>query len=133
MKQMTFEEFEDRTKAVVRARKIFTPHLTKNITEAFAIYQKVLAETPRSVMISSKEGGRRPQTIVDQFERPLCPECGEPLFLRIIKIPKGPRNKKGWKSCWVCDGPLCCYESYSKLDINQWLARLKRRNEDGER
>ena len=130
MKRISFDKFQDRTKAIVKARKIFIPHFTKNITVAFELYQEVLAEQERDRFLTTVTGGRVSMTWLDQYERPNCPSCEEPLYLRIINIPKGKQNRRGWKTCWECLGPNCTHEEYSKKSVNEWVKRLKRRKED---
>lgn len=120
-------EFQDRVEAVARARKIFIPHITKNISIAFQLYQEILAKQERKLTLTTKEGGRRPRTWLDQYERPKCPKCGEELYLRIVKEPKGRGNQKGWKSCWECLGLTCFYEEYSKKPIKRLIKKLRRK------
>lgn len=126
MKRLNFEEFKDRTGAVMRAQRIFTPHFTKNITTAFKIYQEVLADRDREIFINRMRDFELPSPL-DEYERPKCPECGGNLFLRLIGVPKGSRNRKGWKSCWECINGECVYEAYSKKDLFQWMKRLRRK------
>lgn len=130
MKRISYDEFRDRTKAIAKARKIFIPHFTKNITIAFGLYQEVLAEQEQDRFLTTVTGGRVPMTWLDQYERPRCSFCKEPLYLRIINIPKGNQNQRGWKTCWECLGPNCTHEEYSKKSVNEWVKRLKRRKED---
>lgn len=127
MKKISFEEFHDRVNAIVRARKIFIPHLTKNIGIAFEIYQEVLAEKEREIFLTTMSGGRAPMTFLDAYERPKCPKCGEDLYLRLIKEPKGKRNQRGWNTCWECIGPNCFYEKYSRRTLKRWMKKLRRK------
>ena len=129
MKKLSEEEFSDRAKIVARARKIFLPHLTKNISIAFELYQEVLAEQERIRFLTTVNGGRISLTWLDQYERLVCPLCDEPLYLRIIREPKGVSNQKGWKTCWECLGPTCAYEEYSEKSVEDWIKQLKRRSE----
>ena len=129
MRKLTPEEFKDRIEAVARARKIFIPHITKNVTVAFELYQKVFAEQQRSLFLSSIIEGKRPRTWLDEYERPRCPECNEPLHLRVIRVGKGKQNKKGWKTCWECLGETCYYEKYSRKSVRKQLKRLRRKKD----
>lgn len=128
MKKIGQEEFHDRIGAIIRARKIFIPHLTKNITIAFELYQEVLAEQKRMRFLTVATGGRLPPSQLDQYERPLCPQCKEPLYLRVINEPKGRGNRKGWKTCWICMKPQCIYERFSKRSLNDWMRKLKKKS-----
>lgn len=131
MKRLTQKEFFERTEALMKARKIFIPHITKNITIAFELYQELLAEQERSIFLSTINEGRVERTWLDAFKRPKCPRCREGLRLRVIDEPKGPRNRRGWKTCWECPGPMCIYEGYSKKNLNEWLKRLKKKEGEG--
>jgi len=126
MKRISLLEFQSRTRAIANARKIFIPHFTKNITIAFDLYQEVLAEQERDRFLTTVTGGKIFLTWLDQYERPKCPECNEPLRLRIINEPKGPSNVHGYKTCWMCIKEDCLYEKYSTKAVNDWLAELKK-------
>lgn len=126
MKRISFEEFRDRTETIARARKIFIPHVTKNVSVAFELYQEVLAEQERVRFLSTVTGGKISMSWLDQYERPKCPECQEPLYLRVITIVKGPGNWEGWKTCWECIGSSCIYEEYSRKSIGEWMRELKK-------
>lgn len=126
MKRISYSEFQDRAEAIVRARKIFIPHLTKSITVAFELYQEILAEQERDRFLTTVTGGRALMTWLDQYERPSCPLCKEPLYLRIIRDPKGLGNQKGWKTCWECLNPNCAYEEYSEKTVGEWVRQLRR-------
>lgn len=126
MKRISFEEFRDRTEAVAKARKISIPHLTKNITIAFEIYQEIFAEQERDRFLTTATGGRAAMTWLDQYERPSCPLCKEFLYLRIIRDLKGLSNQRGWKTCWECLGPNCAYEEYSEKTVEEWVRQLRR-------
>ena len=127
MRRISFEEFRDRTEALLKARKIFMPHFTKNITIAFELYQEILAGQERKRFLTTVTGGRVSMTWLDQYERPKCPECQEPLYLKIIAVATGPGNLKGWKTCWECIGPSCIYEEYSKKSVEEWMKKLKKK------
>lgn len=131
MKRLTEREFQDRVQAVAKAGKIFIPHLTKNISVAFELYQEVLAEQERVRFLTTISGGKIQRTWLDQYERPACPQCKEPLYLRIIREPMGPGNQKGWKTCWECLGPNCFYEEYSKKGVSKWVTELKKKDKEG--
>lgn len=50
-----------------------------------------------------------------EFEKilPVCPDCGNKMFLRGVNRPKGPSNIHGWKSCFECTGETCVNEKYT--------------------
>lgn len=129
---MQRDEFEDRVRTMMKARKIFMPHITKNISIAFAMYQELFAEQTRDLWLSSIASGSRYPTFIDlHFERPHCPDCGKPLRFSQIRIPKGPGNRKGYKSRWFCigeaDGVACGYEKLSFDDITKAMNRLEKK------
>lgn len=126
MKKLNEEEFYDRLAALAKAKKIFMPHLTTNVTIAFEMYQELLAEGERAILLGH---GDKTKKILDFYERPKCPDCGENLFLRLIYIPKGKSNRQGYKTCWECvEGPEdCVYEEYSGKTLNQWMRELERK------
>ncbi len=117
---MTFEEFSKRTNEVAKARKIFIPNLTNNITEAFRLYQEVLAEEEMEVSISSAVGGNRPQTPFDDLIRPKCEECGVDMML-MVKV--GDMDGKVWNTAWHCN--KCLTDVYSDKTIDDWMRELK--------
>jgi len=129
MKRISLNEFRDRTETLIRARKIFIPNITKNITVAFELYQEVLAEQERVRFLSTVTGGKVSMTWLDQYERPKCPECGKDLYLRLINKPKGSSNAHGYKTCWECVEENCLYEKYSAKTINDWVTELRRKPE----
>lgn len=117
---MTRTEFHERNQALSRAMKIYVPHITRNITEAFELYKAVFNEHEHETFINNMTTRKSP---IDGLVRPRCPECDANLMLAIINIPKGRKNRNGYKTLWQC--PVCDYEKYSKKTINDWLKELK--------
>lgn len=132
MKNITSEEFEERIGAVSRARRIFIDSgITKNITDAFILYQGILAEQEREIFIRSATDGRLPSAL-DGYERPRCPECRSDMGLRVVREPEGKGNLYGYKTCWECFN--CTHEEYSHKTIDDWMKELKKKRgneEDG--
>lgn len=129
MQKLTKKEFIDRTNAVLRARKIFIGSgITNNITEAFAIYQEVLAEQERMKELTTELDSSRLK-ISDIL--PICPECGLKLRPRRIRIEQGPKNVYGYRSCWMCLGEECVYERFSTETIEEQLLKLEKKKEGG--
>jgi len=121
MKKMNFDEFNKRVNEVNKAYRIFSP-LTNNMTEAFRLYQEVLAEEKMEVFIST-EVGSRPVTPLDDFERPKCPECQIDLRLKAnIKDQEG----KEWNTSWFCE--KCFVEFYSDKTVQEWMNELRKRD-----
>lgn len=119
MKKMTYEEFAKRTIEIAKARRIFTPHITANITTAFEIYQEILAEEKMQAMISTLQGGQKEPSFFDMFERPKCPECGTDMRLR---IDTADADGKHWPTAWVCT--TCLAEYYSEKTPQEWVEEL---------
>ena len=122
MKKLTYEEFSRRINEVNKAYRIFKP-LTNNMTDAFRLYQEVLAEEKMQVFVSSATGGNRPVTPMDDFERPKCPECQIDLRLR---VGAKDENEKEWNTAWFCE--QCKAEFYSDKTVQEWMNELQRRD-----
>ena len=121
MNKLNQEEFQDRIQAVARARRIFIDSgLTKNITEAFTLYQEVLAEQEREIIIDTLTGGNRPPALFDLYDRPECPECGADLMFR----PTAP-NEEGITVQLVCENPQCDVVLDSMMSIDDWAKELQ--------
>jgi len=130
MKKLTTGEFHDRAQAIIRARRIFIPHLTKNISIAFEIYQEMLAETERKLRLDEERA--KDYGILSEKQRPICPKCGKELFLRLIGTPQGAGNIHGYRSAWVCSEGDCIYEDFSKNTLQDWLEQLpQKETQDG--
>ena len=122
MKKLNYAEFQQRVNEVNKAAKIFAP-LTNNISEAFRLYQEVLAEEQMEVFVSTAMIGNKPMTPMDDFERPKCPECQVDLRLRVgVK----DENEKVWTTAWICE--KCQAEFYSDRTVQEWMNELKRRD-----
>lgn len=122
MKQLTREEFIDRSAAVLRSRRIFIDSgVTKNLTVAFELYQKVVADTERNLMLTQEM-----VTGLDHLPahlRPKCPHCDDHLFLRKIRMPKGRWNRNGYRCCWEC--MTCGHEQYSLGTVEEEIAKRR--------
>jgi hypothetical protein len=123
VKKLTFEEFNRRTNEVNKAYRIFKP-LTNNITEAYRIYLEVLAEEKFDLFISMEVNGNRPMTPMDDFERPLCPDCQSPMRFRILQP-----NDEGVNTQLVCEG--CDLVLDSEKTIQEWYQLLEKKNDNG--
>jgi hypothetical protein len=119
MKKMSFEEFSKRVAEIDKANKIFGNLTGNNISQSFAMYQEILAEEKMEVFISTAEGGDRAPTIMDDYERPKCPECDTYLRLKIAPVDaEGHR----WNTAWVCI--KCSAEYYSENTVEDWMREL---------
>jgi hypothetical protein len=119
MNDMTEEEFRDRTQAIIRARKIFVASgVTKNIGVAFELYQAVCAERERELFISTQGLGNTIKTVMDKFERPLCPDCNAEMRFR--QVQENPDGIKLQLVCTVCDTVL-----NSEQDLQWWMDNLR--------
>ena len=128
MKELTQEEFIDRSQAVIRARHIFIDSgVTKNLTLAFELYQKVCAEREREIFITSQQYRNRERTFMDRYERVKCPDDGFDMMFRMV-----PENKDGIKIQLVCSNPKHTGEGSvlnSEHDIAWWMANLRIKSE----
>ncbi len=123
MKKLNFEEFQKRINEVNKASKIFAP-LTNNVSKAFELYQEVLAEEKMEVFISSSVGGNRPMTPMDDYERPLCPDCDNPMRFRVLQP-----NDDGVNTQLVCEN--CDLVLDSEKTIQEWYQLLEKKNDSG--
>jgi len=112
LENLKMAEFNKRIQEVAKARKIFIPHITKNITIAFTLYQEVLADDKIEVMIKKSD------TPFGNITRPVCDECGKPLGLKIKALDQ---NGKTWPTAWVCE---CGLEYYSEKSAQDWYEEL---------
>jgi hypothetical protein len=127
MKELTKEEFADRAQAIANARKIFVPHFTRNISIAFEIYQEMLAEQKRKIVLEKERS--RDYGPLEGLIRPMCPDCEIEMHLRLITCKHGPKNRFGWRSSWMCPNDECCYETFSKKDLQGWIDTLEKKEE----
>jgi hypothetical protein len=120
MKKLSFEEYDERMAAIQRASRIFIETgLTKNISVAFKVYQEVFAEREREIFLSTQVQGRKQPTIMDRYERPKCPDCGEYMAFRMV-----PENDAGIKVQLVCTNEKCDTVLNSDNDLSWWQANL---------
>ena len=122
MKKLTHTEFQHWVNEVNKAYRIFSP-LTNNMTEAFRLYQEVLAEERMEVFVSTA-AGNRPLTPLDDFERPLCPDCNSPMRFRII-----PPNDENVNTQLVCEN--CDLVLDSEKTIQEWYKILEKKSDSG--
>ena len=120
---MNFDEFNKRVNEVNKAYRIFSP-LTNNMTEAFRLYQEVLAEERMELFVSTEVMGNRPLTPMDDFERPLCPDCNSPMRFRII-----PPNEENVNTQLVCEN--CDLVLDSEKTIQEWYQLLEKKSDNG--
>jgi hypothetical protein len=119
MKKLTYREFEFRVSEIAKARKIFIPHFTTSITTAFELYQEVLASERLPLFISTMQANKTLSPL-DDYIRPLCPECGRGLMLKVNAIDQ---NDKIWPSAWGC--PSCLLDYYTEKTAAQWMKELE--------
>ena len=120
---MNFDEFQKRINEVNKAYRIFKP-LTNNMTEAFRLYQEVLAEEKMEIFVSVEVFGNKPMTPVDDYERPLCPDCNSPMRFRMI-----PPNDEGVNTQLVCE--KCDLVLDSEKTIQEWYQLLEKKSDSG--
>jgi predicted RNA-binding Zn-ribbon protein involved in translation (DUF1610 family) len=131
MKKMTQKEFNERLIAMAEAKRIFIDSgMTNNISIAFELYQKILADKEMPLQLDSKvqeahkgpENDSPPQITIPMdvdLEKPSCPDCGKTLTLRQAT---GDEWQDGYRSCWTC--PACKYEGLSEKSPMRWIREL---------
>jgi len=119
----------DRRKLLIsKARAMFVAaNMTKNISEAVRLYIEAHPEECAGITatITPREKDR-PRTVLDDYERPLCPKCGGPLFFQVCstcRATKRPKNE------WVCKA--CGHRRLTKDTLEKSLAKLKRKEREG--
>jgi hypothetical protein len=120
MKKLSYEDFQHRINEVNKAARIFAP-LTNNVSEAFKLYQEVLAEEKMEVFVTTATHGNRPLTPLDDYERPKCPECEDKPDLR-LRINARDIDGKIWPTSWIC--VKCNAEFYSEKTAKEWMEEL---------
>jgi len=120
MKKMNYEEFNTRMQEVAKARKIFIPHITKNISIAFELYQEIFAEEKLDVFVSTATAGNHTMSKFDEYERPVCDECSAELRLSVAPVT---RDGVTYPTTWVC--PECGMEYLTKNTAQEWMEALK--------
>lgn len=109
---------------ISRAKKEFmATNKTKNISEAFRLFIEAHPEecagipatiTPREI--------DRPQTVLDDYERPACRKCGEPMFWKSgCASCRGPVKKNQW----ICKG--CGFKRITKDTLEEALFKLRKK------
>lgn len=131
MKQLTKDEFEARTAAMLEARNIFIDSgVTKSINIAFDIYLSILSGADHVVVLNNMTDGGRRGSPLDEYDRLECPQCGAPMLLQIFKYePDSPV-----KSRMFCPSNKCDTAYDSDRTLEQWKEVLKKKepeNEDG--
>lgn len=138
MNKLTRDEWHDRMQAVNDARDIFIASgITNNISVAFELYQALLADRERPLVLSSKEQeahtgprfpavGKRLTLDMDiELELPSCPDCGEELSLREASQEE---QAEGARSVWYCS--KCKFEGTSEKSPLQWIRELPEKGKE---
>lgn len=123
MKKLTKEEFVSRLTEIDKAEKIFVSSgLTKNLSVAFDIYQRLLGETEQEVYVDNNLVDGRRGSELDGYNRPECPTCGKEMFLQVFRPGHEVRTRL------ICPDPSCpAYDSERSLD--EWKELLKKKGE----
>lgn len=120
MKKIPFNEFVRRTEEISKARKIFMPNITNNITEAFALYQEILADddSKMPVTVSRSDGYIQKPTLAQLSEKlgMACSECNSQM---VLKEKVSDMDGVIWSSAWFCNQCFAMY--YSEKTVQEWL------------
>jgi hypothetical protein len=123
MKRLTADEFQDRLQAFNRANRIFGNLTDNNITKSFEAYQAILAEQEREIHMDVRRMQGMTGSDMDGYERPICPDCGEPMGFRPV-----PPNDEGVVTQLVhLPGTTTCKTVLdTDLTMEQWRMELKK-------
>ena len=114
---MTYEEQQIRLQTILKAQEMF-PY-EKNITVALQLYKDATGD-PIPLFITTKDAPR-PLTVMDNYERIICEECGSDMLFRIV-----PENEEGFHSQLVCSNPQCDTILNSEFTLQEWMEVLKK-------
>lgn len=114
---MTFEEQQNRLQTIHRARGMFPDE--KNVTIALQLYKDVTGD-PIPLYITTKDTPR-PLTVMDDYERIPCPECGTAMMFRNL-----PDNKEGYHTQIICPNEECDNILNSEYTLQDWMAVLRK-------
>jgi hypothetical protein len=123
MKELTQEEYQDRLGAIQRAMAIFGELTNNDITKSFQAYQLIFAERERAIFLNTQVQGNRPQTLLDRYQRPKCPDCSSDMLFRNV-----PENSEGIKTQLVCSNNDCDLVLSSDKTLDDWIKILKVKN-----
>lgn len=118
MRELTYEQYQDRLKAINRAMAIFSELTNNDITKSFQLYQAIFAEREREIFLDTMALGNRPITVMDRYIRPQCPDCNGDMMFRQV-----PENAEGVKTQLVCQP--CGIVLDSELTLDEWQKELK--------
>lgn len=127
MRELTYEQFMDRTMAIQRATGIFVDTgLTNNITHAFAAYQAIFAERERDIFINFQNypTSDLEAYITLRYQRIKCPDCNSDFMFRVV-------DGQEVKTQLVCSNRECDTSFDSPEPLAWWMSQLKLK--DGER
>lgn len=63
----------------------------------------------------------------EEFKKlmPSCPECGESMWLSVIKTPQGKSNVYGYQSMFTCSNNACMHQIYNKPNYQEMMELLR--------
>ena len=113
-----------RKQMITAARaEYITPGKVKNISEAVRMFWRDHPEECAGIpaTITTREADR-PQSILDEYERPKCRKCGADMFWKgPCRTCKGPVKK----SQWICKE--CGFIRFTKDTLEKAISKLKRK------
>lgn len=114
---MTYDEQQIRLQTIIKAQQMFPDE--KNVTVALQLYKNATGD-PIPLFITTKDADR-PLTVMDNYERIICEECGADMMFRIL-----PENEEGFHTQLVCSNPECDNVLNSEYTIIEWMQVLKK-------
>lgn len=114
---MTYEEQQIRLQTILKAQEMFPDE--RNITTALQLYKDATGD-PIPLFITTKDADR-PLTVMDNYERIPCSECGSDMLFRIV-----PENDEGYHTQLVCSNSECDTVLNSEYTLQDWMKVLKK-------
>lgn len=117
---MNHIEYHNRQEVIARAMQLYGEAAGYNINKAL----EMLNEPDFEISVSMERFKGLTGSILDEYERPRCPDCDSEMGIRLV-----PKYDGIILTQVVCMSENCDTVLDSELDINGWLQILKRKDE----
>lgn len=118
MKKLTSHEFHKRLEVINRALELYGEAAGGNINKAL----EMLNEPDFEIIIPAERMEGLTGSEWDDYDRPLCPDCGEEMFFRVC-----PPNDEGIKTQLLHQPGGCKTVLSFELTLDDWREVLKKK------